>query len=217
MKLHGISAYPLGIAAVAAVLITAVPAAAQSSDAPSSDTVTISAGGTDAAGRIAVNAAAGTFNQQANALAIAESETVFLTNTIQQSLIGNSVCTLVDGECTPNSTAQTASITGEAFAGASGAIAVNGAAGVENQQANLASFGIGDGIDSRVASLSLLSQVRGSQEPAGDPNVPAAEKTANISSQAFTDASGLVQVNLTAGERNSSANLFALTITGGTD
>jgi len=213
MRRHGISAYPLGIAAaVAAVLLTAVPAVAQSSD-----TVTISAGGDDAAGRIAVNAAAGTFNQQANAVAIGESETVFLTNTIQQVLIGNSVCTLVDGECTPNSTAQTVSITGEAFAGASGAISVNGAAGVENQQANLASFGIGNGIDSRVASLSLLSQVRGSQEPAGDPNVPAAEKTANISSQAFTDASGLVQVNLTAGERNSSANLFALTITGGTD
>lgn len=208
----GISAYALGIAAVAAVLLSALPAAAQNSDS-----VTISAGADDVSGRVAVNAVAGTFNEQANALAIGESETVFITNTIQQVLVGNSVCTLVDGECTPNSTPQTASITDGAFAGASGAIAVNGAAGIENQQANLATFGIGNGIDSRVASLSLLSQVRGSTEPAGDPSVPAAEKTANISSQAFTDASGLVQVNLTAGERNSSANLFALTITGGTD
>jgi hypothetical protein len=48
-------------------------------------------------------------------------------------------------------------------------------------------------------------------------NVPAEQKTADIGSQAFTDASGLVQVNLTAGERNSSANLFALTIAGSSD
>jgi hypothetical protein len=38
-------------------------------------------------------------------------------------------------------------------------------------------------------------------------------KTADIGPQAFSQASGLVQVNLTAGERNSSANLFALTLT----
>jgi hypothetical protein len=38
-----------------------------------------------------------------------------------------------------------------------------------------------------------------------------------IGPQAFTDASGLVQVNLSAGERNSSANLFALTLPGGAD
>lgn len=214
MRLRGTYA-SLG-AAVAAVLITAAPAAAQSSD-----TLTIGAQG-DMAGRVAVNAAAGTLNQQANAAVISESESTFLTNSVQQLMIDNSICTVVDGEC-GNASSQTASIIGSAFAGASGAIAVNGAAGAENQQANLASFGIGigngnnDGIGGRVASLTLLSQVRASQEPAGDPNAPAAEKTADISSQAFTDASGLVQVNLTAGERNSSANLFALTITGGTD
>jgi hypothetical protein len=210
MRIRGPYAYPLG-AALAAVLSTIVPAVAQNSD-----TLTLEAEGA-ASGRVAINAAAGTLNQQANAAVIAESNTTFLTNTIQQIMIGNSVCSLVDGECTPHSTAQTASIVGTAFAGANGAIAVNAVAGAENQQANLASFGIADGIDARVASLTLLSQVRGSQEPAGDPNAPAAEKSADISSQAFTDASGLVQVNLTAGERNSSANLFALTITGGTD
>jgi len=39
-------------------------------------------------------------------------------------------------------------------------------------------------------------------------------KTAEIGPQAFSEASGLVQVNLTAGERNSSANVFALSLTG---
>jgi hypothetical protein len=212
MTLRGIHAYPLAIAAIAALLIAAAPASAQSSD-----TVTISPEATEASGRIAVNAAAGTFNQQANAAVISESENALLTNFVQQNLIGNAVCGLAANECAPDTIAQTASITDGAFTGVSGAIAVNGAAGVENQQANLASFGIANGIDSRVASLTMLSQVRASQEPAGDPGAPAAEKTADISSQAFTDASGLVQINLTAGERNSSANLFALTITGGTD
>jgi hypothetical protein len=192
------------------VLITAAPAVAQVSD-----TVTISTEAPDTVGRIAVNAAAGAFNQQANTAVIAESETVFLTNSVQQFLIDNSVCTLVENECAAGSSPQTALITGEAFAGASGAIAVNGAAGAENQQANLASFGIAHGIDGRIASLTILSQVRASQEPAGDLDAPAAEKTADIGSTAFTDASGLVQVNLTAGERNSSANIFGLTLAGG--
>ena len=87
-------------------------------------------------------------------------------------MIDNSVCTVVDGEC-GNASSQAASIIGAAFAGASGAIAVNGAAGAENQQANLASFGIGigngsnDGIGGRVTSLTLLSQVRASTRTGG--------------------------------------------------
>ena len=82
---------------------------------------------------------------------------------------------------------------------------------------NLALFGMAHGIDSRVASLTVLSQIRASQEPAGDPNAPAAEKATDISPQAFTDLSGLLQINLAAGGENSSANIFGLTVTGGTD
>lgn len=200
----------LAIASLTAMLFAAGPAAAQSSD-----TLVIAPEASEASGRIAVNAAAGTFNQQANSAVIVESVNALAGNLIQQNLVGNTVCSYVGGECVPNTIAQTATIADGAFAGVSGAIAVNGAAGVENQQANLATFGIASGIDARVIALTALSQVRASQEPAVDPDEPAVEKSATISSQAFTDASGLIQTNVSAGERNSSANIFALTIAGG--
>ncbi|MGH7485620.1 MAG: hypothetical protein ACREMY_08470, partial [bacterium] len=65
--------------------------------------------------------------------------------------------------------------------------------------------------------LEVLSQTRASQEPAGYQDDPDLAKNADIGPQAFAGSSGLVQVNLTAGERNSSANLFALSITEGAD
>jgi hypothetical protein len=42
-------------------------------------------------------------------------------------------------------------------------------------------------------------------------------KSAEIGPDAFAESSGLVQVNLTGGEGNSSANIFALIITEGAD
>jgi hypothetical protein len=108
---------------------------------------------------------------------------------------------------------QRAFISGNSFAGATGVIGVNAAAGAENQQANLFTIGI----EGRVVSLEILSQTRASQEPAGNLDVPAEQKTADIADTAFASAIGLVQVNSAAGERNSSANLFALTVAGGSD
>ena len=96
-----------------------------------------------------------------------------------------------------------------------GAIAVNGAAGSGNQQANLAAIGIG--IEGPVVSLEALSQTRSSQQPAGYQNDPDVTKAAEIGPDAFAQSSGVLQVNLTAGRDNSSANLFALSITEGAD
>jgi len=196
-----------GGAALAAMLVAMTPALAQGSD-QGSDSLDISDTAVNAQGRVGVNAAAGVFNQQVNAGVITNGDELsYGINTVKQNLEANTV----NGTSGP----QEALISGDSFAGATGAIAVNGVAGVENQQANL--FTIGIGIEGRTLTLEALSQTRASQEPAGSPDEPAVAKTADIGSQAFTDASGLVQVNLTAGERNSSANLFALTLTGGTD
>ena len=193
-----------GTAAIALLLLGCVPAFGQSSD-----TLSISDTAADAQGRIAVNAAAGDLNQQANSAVLAVGPNAFLSNVVVQTLLANK---------SSGSDSQSASISGTSFSGTQGAIAVNGAAGTENQQANLAAFGIGIGIEDRVASLELLSQTRSSQAPAGDQNAPASvAKAADISPTAFRDASGLVQVNLTAGERNSSANVFALTLPGGSN
>jgi hypothetical protein len=82
-------------------------------------------------------------------------------------------------------------------------------------QANV--LAIATGIEGQTLALDALAQSRASTEPPGDPDSPTDTETAVIGPQAFTDASGLVQVNLSAGERNSSANLFALTLPGGAD
>src|SRR5688572_8461130 len=116
--------------AVVALLVVATPALSQNTD-----TVSIS----DAAlagsqGRIGVNAAAGDFNEQVNSAAIANGDTALATNVVRQYIGENTVS---------ESDAQNASITGTAFSNSQGAIAVNGAAGTENQQANLAAIGIG--------------------------------------------------------------------------
>ena len=188
--------------AVVALLFVATPALSQNTDTLSISDEAL----TQSEGRIGVNAAAGDLNEQVNSAAIAIGDTAIATNVVRQHIGDNTVSP---------SDAQNASITGTAFSDSHGAIAVNGAAGTENQQANLAAIGIG--IDGPVVSLDMLSQTRSSQEPAGYQNEPDLTKHAEIGPDAFEQSSGLVQVNLTAGERNSSANLFALSITEGAD
>jgi len=225
---------PLVIAIAALAVAAAGPAFAQSSESvpssdtalelavepaagpvvpQSSDTVTISDTAVNAVGRIAVNVSAGELNQQVNSAVIGQGDNLVVRNVVIQVLDGNSV----SNPGAVGSGSQEADINDGAFSGAQGLISVNGAAGAENQQANLALFGISNSIDTQIKSLTYLSQIRASKEPPGDLGVPASEKTADIHSTAFTDASGLVQVNLTAGERNSSANVFGLTLAGGTN
>ncbi len=185
-----------------AILFVATPALSQNTDTLSISDEALA----HSEGRIGVNAASGEFNQQVNSAAIAIGDAAFATNSVQQHIGENS---------SSPSDAQSASITGTAFSDSHGALAINGVAGSENQQANLAAIGIG--IEGPVVSLDVLSQTRSSQEPAGYQNEPDLTKHAEIGPDAFEQSSGLVQVNLTAGEGNSSANLFALSITEGAD
>jgi hypothetical protein len=198
-RLHRVAS---SIVAIALVL-AATPALSQNADTLSISDEALAG----SQGRVGVNAAAGEFNEQVNSAVIAVGNMAVLTNSVSQHIGDNSAA---------ESGPQNASITGTAFSDSHGAIAVNGVAGTENQQANLAAIGIG--IEGPVASLEVLSQTRASQEPAGYQNEPdLAKSNAEIGPQAFAESSGLVQVNLTAGERNSSANLFALSITEGAD
>ncbi len=160
---------------------------------------------TGAQGVVGVNATAGALNQQANGAVLAQSATSIAGNTVTQNLGFNDTATDVAGP-------KSATITGNAFADANGAVAVNGAAGAENQQANM--FAIAFGIEGRTLAAEALSQTRASVKPPGNPDTDEGLKTADIGPQAFSEASGLVQVNLTAGERNSSANVFALSLMG---
>ena len=65
-------------------------------------------------------------------------------------------------------------------------------------------------------SDTALSQARASHEPTGGPDSGALQdRTVAIGDGAFANSSGLVQVSLIGGDRNSSANIFALAASAG--
>jgi len=200
--------FAASLSAFGAGLLIAGAAVAQTGDEneDSVDSVTINGGG-QSAGRTAVNAAAGNNNQQANVAVIALGGTAIASGSITQ---------VTDAPAATTQSSKSASISDDAFAGSTGMVAVNVTAGSNNQQANLAVLGIG--IEGRVMTDALLSQSRASTSPiggSGEANAP--EIATSISPGAFAGSNGLVQVSLVGGERNSSANIFALTVAEGTN
>jgi len=191
----------------------ALPAAAYANDPPSpppvnqsEDVVEINGNG-GSTGRVAVNAAAGNLNQQANVGVIAIGDSAVAMGAVIQ---------ITDAPVSPPAAYKSAMIADNAFAGSTGMIAVNMAAGSGHQQANVAVIAIG--IEGQVVTDAMLSQTRASSSPSGgsdQSNAP--EVVAGVSPGAFAGSSGLVQVSLVGGERNSSANLFVLTTREGTN
>ena len=172
--------------------------AAAAHAAPDDDSVTIQGGAVAGAGT--VNVAAGNTNQQANAALIASGDFATGFATIVQKT----------DDARDSDGALSATIAADSFAGSSGWLAVNGAAGSGNQQANLAVIALGT--TGAAMSDTALSQSRASHGPTGGPE-PAAgsnERSVAIGDGAFANSSGLVQVSLIGGDRNSSANIFAL-------
>jgi hypothetical protein len=155
-------------------------------------------------GVAAVNLAAGSANQQANVGIIAMGDLASAVGVIDQAL------TTPGTEYTAHGSAE---IADGAFANSNGWIAANLAAGSANQQANINLMATG--LSGQVASATVLGQIRGPVNPPdenADP-VPPGETVVRIGDGAFQDSSGLVQLNLVAGDRNSTANLFAMTVT----
>lgn len=85
-----------------------------------------------------------------------------------------------------------------AFSGASGALAVNMAAGDLNQQANLRSVAAGE-----YAAASAWAQ----QHHDGDYAQPPAQATARIGGGAFSGASGIASINQASGVGNTELNV----------
>lgn len=198
-------------ACVCLILMGGIPVMAQAEAQPAvetgqSENIVVLNGNSGTNGRAAVNAAAGNLNQQANVGVIAIGDAATATGSVTQT---SNVASAFPAS-------GSALIEGNAFAGSNGMIAVNIAAGSANQQANLAVIAIG--IEGRVATDAMLSQTRASSSPSGESAEPVSpEVAAGISPGAFAGSSGLVQVSLVGGERNSSANLFVLTSSAGTD
>nr|WP_101926942.1 MULTISPECIES: hypothetical protein [Luteimonas] len=94
-------------------------------------------------------------------------------------------------------------IDGEAFAGASGAIAINLAAGDPNQQTSARSIAIGD---TALASTDLRQQRQADVATAPD------HASAVIAGEALSGATGVVSINQASGNANTALNAVALSL-----
>jgi microcystin-dependent protein len=151
-------------------------------------------------GRLAVNIAAGTLNQQASSALLAIGDVA-----VTQAAINQHAASGTEDRAT-------AIVLGPgAFAGISGMASINITAGTHNQSANLAMLAIGQ---TGALSDQLLAQTRARIEPSGgtgqSTNGP--NDAITLDETAFGQGSGLFQANLIGGERNSSANTFSLTV-----
>jgi hypothetical protein len=188
-----------GIFALAFVL---EPGAALAQDAAMDATQAELAGGTST-GAVAANVAAGNANQQANVGLVALGLNGLAIGTVAQALSSPGVAH--DG-------AARAGVADNAFAGSSGWIAANVAAGSANQQANVA--GISIGLQGQAVTAAMLSQSRASlakADTSSEDQTPSDYST-RIGDGAFQASSGLVQLNIAAGDNNTSANVFGLSI-----
>ena len=188
-------------------LLFSHPASGQSTplDSAYDDRATLNASsGTNAQGLFSVNIASGNNNQQLQAVVIVEGNSSLAAPNIRQRL----------DKASSGGGASTAYLGADAFSGAKGLIGINVSAGNDNQEANLALIGIGT--NGSAATDALLSQTRASTENS-QPRNGASPKidSAKVEPSAFGNSQGLLQVNLIAGERNSSANVFALTMSAG--
>jgi hypothetical protein len=183
------------------------PACAQDIPAPESgaiqDEVVIAPGeGGSVDGRLAVNIASGSGNQEVNDAVIAIGDLASAGSAVHQS-----ISAAAEGDRVTR-----ISLQGDAFSNISGLASINIAAGTQNQAANIAIVAIGN---NGALTDQLLSQSRASINPSGSTggtDIP--NDQIEIGDDSFRDVSGLIQVNLIGGERNSSANTFVLNVLG---
>lgn len=197
--------WPSLLAAVAAISLAGT--AEVLAQDPGYDLAVINGGSFPGAqGNIAVNATAGVNNQQANVAVIAKGNTAVGAAAIIQAL---------DTTDPSGSRQMSALIADGAFANSSGLIAINVSAGNDNQQGNLALLSVA-GTGAALGDL-VLSQSRASRDPVTSATGTAdvADGSAMVAPGAFENSSGVVQLNIIGGERNSSSNLFALSISDG--
>ena len=155
-------------------------------------------------GALTVNEAAGLNNVQANQLTITDGSAVGNLNLNSQRASGAAVVT----------TAR-AGIGAQAFSNASGAVMVNQAAGAGNIQSNSAQLGTA-AIGAEAVPDTVLSAAAATNGGRGHSAEAHGIREASIGNAAFANATGLVQVNQTAGAGNVTANSFVLRPPAGT-
>ncbi len=155
-------------------------------------------------GRVAINIAAGDANQQVGTAIIALGDTAITAQSAEQ---------IMDAAQSADR-ATSITIGAGALSNNSGLVSLNLTAGTQNQSANLAALTIGY---SGVVSDQMLAQSSAPSDPASSPAQapPTSNDRIAIDDAAFAGNNGLVQMNVVGGERNSSANTFALNVSAG--
>ena len=189
-----------------AVALAAAPVAGQTlaADAPQDSVLVEPAQGSGNGGRVAINLVAGSQNQQAAAAAIAVGNIASQVMAVEQTIF----------PADPADRATRIVIGPEAFSNNSGMVSLNLTAGSQNQSANLAALAISN--DGAVSDL-MLAQASAPTEPSGASAQGPDDRNDRVvvDNTALGGNSGLVQVNLIGGERNSSGNTFTLNVSAG--
>jgi hypothetical protein len=187
------------IAAGGATLAHAEPATARI------DTAVIDGGLAGLRGRAALNMTAGVLNLQANAAAIAAGGDAAAGARVSQTPAFDAP---VSDALHSRST-----IAGNAFANASGALAVNQSSGELNRQANVLTIGLSDGRTGELSDEQLSSVVSGLPQPLAGTAL-SGTRVVGVTDTAFASTRGIVQVNQAAGASNVSANVVSLRAAG---
>lgn len=152
-----------------------------------------------ASGSIKVNEAAGNGNEQANISVLSLGGTVHVSLTQRVSGLAHDT--------------GSATISDSAFAGASGALQLNQVAGSGNAQGNVIVVQLG-GTTTSLTDAALSNTVASSHTPA-EKTHSSGGNVSGISGHAFSGASGVLQINQTAGSSNRTANSFQLQLQSG--
>ncbi|MEX3976970.1 hypothetical protein [Paraburkholderia caribensis] len=157
-----------------------------------------------ATGAVTVNQTAGLNNAQANQLTITNGNAVANDNASIQSATAR-----------VRVPSARASIEGNAFSNSSGAVMVNQSAGAGNLQRNSVLLGtVAPGVET--VPDGVLSATAANNGGHGRAVPPQGVRETSISSDAFNNVNGIVQINQTAGAGNATANSFVLRPPAGT-
>ncbi len=162
----------------------------------------------DTRGVISVNMAAGDMNLQFNGQVIAVSHEVRGRGIADLRSLQN-----IQADRGLAGDVSVISVRENAFANATGLIAMNQASGIANAQANGISISIG--VNAQAADVDLAQTVSMTGGPVGASGVRST-RSIRVDDSAFRNARGVVQVNQSAGVGNATANSFSLRLqTGG--
>jgi hypothetical protein len=162
------------------------------------------AAGVGVTGAFTVNETAGLDNAQANQITITNG-----------GALGNADASVQGASVVANVPRAQASIEANAFSNTSGAVLLNQSAGAGNLQRNSTQIGTAAlGVETvSDGELSAMAPKNGSP---GQSNAIRGVREASISSEAFRNVSGIVQINQAAGAGNATANSFVLRPPAGT-